>query len=75
MSKDKKEESPVTIKVSPNGTYVKNRKKSSTDKFIFFTRDSDDVVISENHKVSPEGSNKKETTITTNFATPPRPRK
>lgn len=77
-NKDKKEKSPVIVKVSPDGTYVKSRRKSSTGKLIF-TRDStidfDDVVISERFRCTPEGSKKKETTITTNFATPPRPKK
>lgn len=76
--KDKKEKSPVTVKVSPNGTCVKSRRKSSTSRLIF-TKDSaidfEDVEISERCRRTPEGRNKKETTITTNFATPPRPKK
>lgn len=75
---DKKEQSPLILKVSPEGTHVKNKRKSLTGKRIF-TKDSaidfDDEVFSKGFRCAPEGSNKKETTITTNFATPPRPKK
>ncbi|MBB1386593.1 hypothetical protein H5119_13765 [Pseudoalteromonas sp. SG45-5] len=101
-NKDKKEKSPVIVKVSPDETYVENNKKPLSDKCIF-TIDSDENASPEDYNASSEdydalsenyyacsedydacsddyyssceGSKKKETIITTNFATPPRPKK
>lgn len=81
MSKAKNEKLPVIFDEPSDKNCVQTDKLFAFKKFIFPKENAiklDCSIIFEEHKKcleDNEDSNKKETTITTNFSTPPRPKK